>query len=41
MSSRQVGKDAVLEVFVLAAAEENVGISLSPLSTAAAGASDI
>jgi hypothetical protein len=38
VSSRKVGKDAVPEVLVLAAAEEDVGDSLLPLSAAAAGA---
>ena len=41
MASRQVGEDAVPEVLVLAAAEEDVSNGLSPLSTAAAGASSI
>ena len=41
MSSRQVSEDAVLEVLVLAAVEKDVGDSLSPLSTAAAGASNV
>ena len=40
MSSGKVGEDAVPEVLVLAAAEEDVGDSLSPLSTAATGARD-
>jgi hypothetical protein len=38
--SRKVGKDAVLEVLVLARVEEGVGNSLLPLSTAAAGTSN-
>ena len=38
MSSRKVGEDAVPEVLVLAAAEDDVANGLSPLSTAAAGA---
>ena len=38
MSSGKVGEDALPEVLVLAAAEEDVGDGLSPLSTAAAGA---
>jgi hypothetical protein len=41
VSSRKVGEDALPEVLVLAAAEDDVGNSLSPLSTAAAGASDV
>ena len=36
--SRKVSEDAVLEVLVLATAEEDVGNSLLPLSIAAAGA---
>ena len=40
MSSGKVGEDAVPEVLVLAAAEENVDDGLSPLSAAAAGACD-
>ena len=39
MSSGKVGEDALSEVLVLAAAEDNVGNGLSPLSTAAAGTS--
>ena len=38
MWSGKVGEDAVPEVLVLAAAEDDVGNGLSPLSTAAAGA---
>ena len=41
MSSGKVGEDALPEVLVLAAAEDDVGDGLSPLSTAAAGASDV
>ena len=41
MSSGKNGKDAVPEVLVLTAAEDNVDDGLSPLSTAAAGASDV
>ena len=41
MSSGKVGEDALPEVLVLAAAEDDVGNGLSPLSTAAAGASDV
>jgi hypothetical protein len=36
--SRKVGEDVVPEVLVLAAAEDDVGNGLSPLSTAATGA---
>lgn len=38
MSSGKVGEDALSEVLVLTAAEDDVGNGLSPLSTAAAGA---
>ena len=41
MSSGKVGEDALPEVLVLAAAEDDVGNGLSPLSTAVAGASDV
>lgn len=41
MLSRKVGEDALLEVLVLAAAEDDVGDGLSPLSTAAARASNV
>ena len=40
MSSGKVGEDAVPEVLVLAAAEENVDDGLSPLSAASAGTCD-
>jgi hypothetical protein len=36
--SRKVSEDAVLEVLILTAAEENVDNSLLPLSAAVAGA---
>jgi hypothetical protein len=39
VSSGKVGEDALPEILVLAATEDNVGNGLSPLSTAAAGAS--
>ena len=38
MLSRKVSKDTVLEVLILTTVEENVDNSLSPLSTAVAGA---
>jgi hypothetical protein len=38
VSSGKVGEDALSEVLILAAAEDDVGNGLSPLSTAAAGA---
>ena len=41
MLSRKGSEDAVSEVLVLAAAEKNVDNSLSPLSTAAARASNV
>jgi hypothetical protein len=41
VSSGKVGEDALPEVLVLAAAEDDVGNGLSPLSTAVAGASDV
>jgi hypothetical protein len=40
VSSGKIGEDAVPEVLVLAAAEENVGDNLSPLSAAATGTCD-
>jgi hypothetical protein len=41
VSSGKVGEDALPKVLVLAAAEDDVGNGLSPLSTATAGASDV